>query len=62
MSLKKVSNVVPLEQRFFLLEMHSERFIDLVHALKAHGFVISNTLHTNRFRLDDAEKSKESAK
>jgi hypothetical protein len=40
-----------------LLELNSERFCDLVHALGRAGFVLSNTGRTNRFRIDDKERS-----
>lgn len=54
MSTPKKAEVIPFQHSFFLLELHSERFIDLVHALKYQGFVVSNTGHANRFRIDDS--------
>lgn len=56
MSARKPEPVTLLPVAPMLLELHSQRFCDLVHALGRAGFVISNTNRTNRFRIDDAKE------
>jgi predicted RNA binding protein YcfA (HicA-like mRNA interferase family) len=42
----------------FLLELHSERMIDAMHALNEAGFVVMHVKGTtNRFRIDDAKEN-----
>lgn len=53
MSANKPAPVTLLPVPLMLLELNSERFCDLVHALSRAGFVISNTNRTNRFRIED---------
>lgn len=52
---KQVNNIVPI-RRPFLLELDSERFMDLVRALHSNGFQISNTRVINRYRIEDVKK------
>jgi hypothetical protein len=55
--------IIPFPTRCFVLELHSERFLDLVQALHSQGFQITNTgHHTNRFRIEDADQAKEQSK
>lgn len=50
--------VVLLPVPLFLLELHSERMIDALHALSDAGFTVKHIANTaNRFRIDDAEEN-----
>ena len=41
----------------FLLELHSERMIDVMHALKDAGFRVTAVRGTdNRYRIDDMQE------
>lgn len=50
------SNVVTLPAVPFLLELHSERMIDLMLALQDAGFKVTYMRRSlNRYRVDDRE-------
>ena len=51
------SNVIPFPHAAFVLEVKSDRFMDLVRALHAKGFQISNTGRANRFAVEDQKES-----
>lgn len=49
--------VVLLPAAPFLLELHSERMVDAMLALKEAGFrVVQVTGHEHRYRIDDAQE------
>lgn len=51
------NNVVQLPATPFLLELHSERMIDAMHALRDAGFRVEHVINTNnRFRVEDAQE------
>lgn len=56
------SNIVTLLPRpAFLLELHSERMVDALHALHDAGFTVTRVKGTNprfpdRYRIDDAKE------
>lgn len=56
---RKVVSLLP--RPAFLLELHSERMIDALHALHDAGFTvtrvagINNRATDNRYRIDDTE-------
>ena len=58
MSAQKPAPVTLLPVPLMLLELNSERFCDLVHALSDAGFVISNAGRANRFRIEDRKEPK----
>lgn len=56
------SKVIPFPQRpHFVLELHSERMIDCIHALIAAGFTVTyikNTFPNDRYRIEDEQELK----
>lgn len=51
------SGIVPLPAPPLLLEFHSERMIDAMHALQRAGFRVEHVINTtNRFRVEDAQE------
>ena len=61
MSAQKKADIALLPVPIFLLEMHSERMIDLFHALNAAGFTVNQVNikgFDNRFRIDDEQELK----
>jgi hypothetical protein len=60
MSKQNAIVVTPLPVSNFLLELHSERMIDVMNALSEAGFKIVHVSGTtNRFRVEDAEEQTE---
>lgn len=54
----KVVTLLPVPP--FLLELHSERMVDALHALNDAGFVVRHVKGTdNRYRIDDAQEMTE---
>lgn len=52
--------VVLLPVPLFLLEVHSERMVDALHALRDAGFRVEHVINTNnRFRVEDAQEQTE---
>ena len=50
------SNIVLLPVAPFLLELHSERMVDAMLALREAGFRIEHVANTeNRFRIEDVD-------
>lgn len=54
---RKPAKVTRLPAPLFLLEVHSERMIDAMHALRDAGFTVEHVMNTNnRFRVEDARE------
>ena len=53
MSTDRKADIVLLPSSPLILEVHSERFLELQHAIVMAGFRIKNAGPVNRFRIED---------